>query len=82
MRAFDAAGKHGRGIRLDSDGFETGLAGFDDLTHAGYSAAGADAGDEEVGFAISICPDLLGCRAAVDFRCPPSAPMRQNWHLE
>src|SRR5436190_827398 len=56
------------GDGLHGDRLEARLPLLDDLAHAGDRAAGADAGDEEINFAIRVIPDLLGCRAPVDLR--------------
>ena len=47
---------------------QAGLARLQHLADAGDGAAGADAGDEHVDFAVRVVPDLLGRRAAVDLR--------------
>src|SRR5205085_1846647 len=56
------------GHRLDGDALEARLALLDDFADAGDGAAGADAGDQDVGLAVGVAPDLLGGGAAVDLR--------------
>src|SRR5690606_1382857 len=68
VRAGLTARQHGRGLRLDSDDLDAGLARLEHLADAGDGTAGADAGDEEVDGALRVVPDLLGRGAAVDFR--------------
>ena len=65
---FGAARQHRRGVRLDGDALEAGLARLDHLAHAGDGAAGADAGDQDVDLAVGVAPDLLGGGPAVDLR--------------
>ena len=58
MRRRLSAGQHGTVGGFDGHGFERWLLRFDVLADSGDGAAGAHAGDQDVGAAIGIVPDL------------------------
>ena len=68
VRPRRAAGKNGRVFGFDRDHADAGLAGLQNLADAGDRAAGADAGDDEVDFAVRVVPDFFRRGAAMDFR--------------
>ncbi len=58
----------GRVLRLDRDHAHARLAALQYLADAGDRSAGADAGDDNIDFAVGVVPDFLRRRAAVNFR--------------
>ncbi len=68
MWARCTAGENWRILGLDSNHLEGWLTCLDDLTNAGNGAAGANAGNQDVCFAIGIVPDFLSRGKAVNFR--------------
>ena len=66
VRAGLALGEHRGGGGLDGDDLNLGVLLLEELAHAGHSAAGADAGDEDVDLAVGVIPDLGAGRGLVD----------------
>src|SRR5262249_24448638 len=62
----DSLGDDGGSNGFDGDGSERGLARFDHFRYPGDGAAGADAGDENVHFAVGVLPDFFGRGLAMD----------------
>ena len=54
------------GSGLDGDDLNLGVLLLEELAHAGHSAAGANAGDEDVDLAVGVIPDLGAGRGLVD----------------
>ena len=55
-------------LGFDPDDLHAGLAGLEDSPDTGNSAAGADAGHEDVDLAVGVGPDFLGGGLLVDRR--------------
>ena len=53
-----ALAQDGGGGRLDGHDLDAGVLALEVLAHAGHSAAGADAGHEDVHLAVRVVPDL------------------------
>ena len=65
VRPLGAAGEYGRGVGLDRDQAQLGLALLENLADAGDRPARTDTGHDDVHLAVGIAPDLLGGRAPV-----------------
>ena len=66
MRAGLALREHRGSGGLNGDDLNLGVLLLEELTHAGYGAAGSNAGDEDVDLAVGVIPDLGAGRGLVD----------------